>query len=191
MATWIGAAAGASGHPPVMERIAVASAGGHHAVGLRVAGGRNAAAFLFHPGGAEVSVDRGCTMADYQTDARVFQYALDDDRLTSFSLVDGRHALALRDGWISVAAGESIADLSGVIRGDTLALHATAPPPEMRVHGGALRGIACVRLNGREMPRGGGQAPDTVAVGGADWGTSVRDLLPHGLEAGRMDVFAV
>jgi hypothetical protein len=178
-----------------MERITVASAGGHHPVGLRVVTGRGAAAFLFHPGfhpdSAEVSVDRNGTMADYQTDARVFQYAVEDDRLTSFSLVDGRHALALRDGWISVAAGEPIADLSAVVTGDTLDLHATAPPPEMRIHGGALQGVSRIRLNGRDAPRARGETSDTVALGGADWAAPVRDLLPHDPEAGRMDVFAV
>ncbi len=190
MATWIGAA-GTASHPPGMERLTVASAGGRHAVGLRVVDGSGTAVFLFHPGDVEAIVDRESTIADYQTDARVFQYVVEDDRLTSFNLVDGRHGLALRDGWVSVAASGPIADLSAVVTGDTLDLHATAPPPEMRIHGGALQGVSRVRLNGRDAPRRQRETPDTVALGGADWAVPVRDLLPDGAEAGPMDVLAV
>lgn len=191
MAAWIGVAAGASSRPPLLERVAVVSDVGHQAIGLRVTGHRGATAFLFRPGNDRARIDRDCTIADYQTDARVFQYAAEDDRLTSFSLVDGRHALALRDGWISIAAAEPVADLSGIIDDGTLDLHATAPPMEMRVHGGALTGVSGIRLNGREMPRSEPEPSDTIVIGSAAWGAPVRDLLPDARKAGPMDVFAV
>jgi hypothetical protein len=190
-AAWIGAAAGASSHPPVLERVILASDLRHQPIGLRVATGRSAAAFLFRPGDDHVRIDRDCTIADYQTDARVFHYAIEDGRLTSFSLVDGRHALSLRDGWISIAASEPIADLSGIIANGTLDLHATAPPLEMRLHGGALNGLTRIRLNGRDVPRVAAEPPDTLALAAAAWGATVRDLLPDAPRAGRMDVFAV
>lgn len=191
MAAWIGTAAGASPRPPILEHVDVVSEARHHAIGLRVAGHRGAAIFLFHPGADEAGAGRECTIADYQTDARVFHYACDDDRLTSFGLVDGTHALAVRDGWISIAASGPLPDLSGVIAGDTLDLHTTAPPPEMRVHGGALWGVSRITLNGREVPRPEREPSDTLAIGGAGWGVPVRDLLPHAHRADRVGLLAL
>jgi len=181
-------AAAASSRAPVLERVAVISDVRHQAIGLRVTSGSGTAAFLFHSGDEQMRIDRDCTIGDYQTDARVFQYAAADDRLTSFSVVDATHALALRDGWISIAAGEPIADLSGILSDGTLDLHASVPPVEMRVHGGALNDVRRIRVNRRELPRG---SDDTLTIASAAWGASVRDLLPHAPKAGRMDVFAV
>jgi hypothetical protein len=190
MATWMGAATGMQARPPELERLTLGTPSGHP-VGLRVGGNGGGAVFLLRPGDDSPRTERDCTIADYQTDARVFHYATGDEgHLTSFALIDATHALALRDGSISIAAGDPIADLSGVIADGTLDLYATAPPPEMRVHGGGLRKVSSIRVNGREVTPLEPES-DTVTLVGAAWTSPVRDLLPRKPMAGRMDAFAV
>ena len=74
------------------------------------------------------------------------------DRLLALDLVDGSHALALRDGWISVEADEPVADLHAVLSDNALDLSASEPPRQLRIQGSRLARPGSVRLNGRLFP---------------------------------------
>ena len=189
LATWISEAADASVPPPSLERIAVTQDREPSAIGIRIRSQSGTSVHLLRPGSATLS-DRDCAIADFQTDARIFHYAARGDHLMSFGLVDASHALALRDGWVSIAANEPIAELSGVIDAGRLDLFATLPPPQIRLHGRALQPLSQVRLNGRALCPLETLYPDTLVVEKADWGSSVHDLLVSDPKARRMDVVA-
>jgi hypothetical protein len=55
--------------------------------------------------------------------------------LAALDLVDASHALALRDGWLTVAASEPMRDLHASLANGMLSLAATEPPRELRVEG--------------------------------------------------------
>jgi hypothetical protein len=110
-------------------------------------------------------------VADYQTDARVLHVRTRDESLARLDLVDASHALALRDGWLSVAASESLCNLHIRLNDGVLQLSASEPPRELRILGRALRGIRAIRLNGRDYPLAIDE-PDSLVITGADWTTA-------------------
>jgi len=84
-------------------------------------------------------------------------------------LVDASHALALRDGWLSIAMSEPVPDLHIQWNDDVLELSASEPPRQLRVLGGALLGLRGIRLNGRSVSLDVIDSPDTLLISGANW----------------------
>jgi len=177
--TWMAAAGRAAAGAPRLERIATAADPGGTAIAARVIDAERRAVFLLRPGEPASRDARACGVLEYQTDARLLHYA-EDGRLLTLDVVDASHALALRDGWISVAADDLVRDLHVALVGDTLDIRASVPPPQVRLQGGALADIRWIRLNEREMPVPAVSDPDTVVLYGVDWANSARDRLTEG-----------
>jgi hypothetical protein len=154
----------------VLERVVATPDPGGTAIAARVVDGCRTAVFLLRPGETESRETRACGALDYQTDARLLHYA-EAGHLLTLDLADASHALALRDGWVSVAASEPCRDLHIAIAGGVLDVQASSPPPHLRIQGGALGTVRRVRLNQRELPASPRQ-PDTVTLYGVDWPTS-------------------
>jgi hypothetical protein len=173
--TWVGAAVPLSRVAPVLERVAATADPGGAAIAARVTDEDVTAVFLLRPGEAPRRDTRACGVLDYQTDARLLHYAERRRRLT-LDLVNASHALALRDGWISVAASEPVRDLHVSLAGGVLHVQASEPPPELCFQGRVAAGIRGIRLNHREMPVPRPRRPDTIVVSGADW-SIIRDHL--------------
>jgi hypothetical protein len=174
--TWLAATHGSRG-APVLERLVPAADAGGAAIAARVIDGPRTAVFLLRPGEPASRETRGCGVLAYQTDARLLHYA-EAGRLLTLDVIDASHALALRDGWISLAASEPVRDLHLSFADDTLDLQASAPPPQLRIQGAALGRIRRIRLNHREMPAPMCH-PETLIIDGVDWPTAVHQL-PEG-----------
>jgi hypothetical protein len=149
MLTWIGAGSTYAA-PPSLQRIAPACGAAAGVSGARIAGGDRASVFLIRPPSISLPDLDGCAIGNYQTDARVLHYAEHGGALVSLDLVDASHALSLREGWISIAATESMPDLHAVIRDNVLYLYASRPPAQIRIQGAALGSVYGFHLNDRE-----------------------------------------
>ncbi len=169
MVTWIGGT-GVSGEPPSMERVAPTCDASVPAIGARVVAGRRTAVFLVRPGEPPSQDRRGCGILDYQSDARVLHYQEEHGRLTRLDLIDATHAVARRDGWISIDS-DAMTDLHATVQDGVLDLETSRPPAHLRVQGAAIRGVRSVRLNHRELPPPTPTADhaDTLVVHGVDW----------------------
>ena len=122
--------------------------------------------------GATASPQGGASsFADYQTDARFLHLRTRDQTLVALEMVDATHALAVRDGWLSIAASEPVPDLHVHLDGDVLHLSASEPPSQLRLLGRALTRVRAIRLNGRSHPLPP-QETDSLVLSGADWSTA-------------------
>jgi hypothetical protein len=172
--TWLAAGRGAVAGP-TLERIVPTADPAGAAIAARVIDAGRSAVFLVRPGEPSSRDTRACGVLAYQSDARVLHYA-EAGRLLTLDLVDASHALALRDEWISVAAGDQVRDLHLAFAGDTLDVQASAPPAQLRLQGAALAPIRRIRLNHRELTAPVLRHPDTLTIDGVDWPTSVHQL---------------
>jgi hypothetical protein len=97
--------------------------------------------------------------------------------------VHASHALALRDGWLSVAASEPVHDLHVRLSDGILELCASEPPRQLRIQGRALIGLHSIQLNGRPYRLSFGDRPNTLLISGADWAAPlVRLGVPFALD---------
>jgi hypothetical protein len=169
MLSWIGA--GTAHAAPALQRITAAADPYGEAIAARVADGDAASVFLLRPGEPSSSsrAGRACGTLDYQTDARVLHFRTHGETLAALDLIDASHALALRDGWLSVAMSEAVRDLHVGVNGDALEVCATEPPQQLRILGGALRGLRAIRLNGHTHPLVVTDSPDPLFISRADW----------------------
>ena len=133
MITWIGESHGAT--RPSLERLDVTADATGEAIAARVVSGEAASTYLIRPGEPASRDSRASGILEYQTNARVVHYRTRGEALVALDLVDASHALALRDGWLSVAASESMPDLHATIANGQLHLAASEPPRELRVEG--------------------------------------------------------
>jgi len=134
MITWIGESHGAT--RPSLERLDVTADATGEAIAARVVSGEVASTYLIRPGEPASRDSRASGILEYQTNARVVHYRTCGEALVALDLVDASHALALRDGWLSVAASEPMPDLHATIANGTLHLTTSEPPRELRVEGG-------------------------------------------------------
>ena len=167
MVSWIDAAA--NGVVPAIERIAVNADTAGDAIGARVVDGNFASAYLLRPGEPTASDTRSGGILHYQTNARVLHFRTRGDALVALDLVDASHALALREGWVSIAASEPIPDLHLQLTGGILHLSASQPPQQLRIEGRAVAGVRQVLLNGRSHRPSSEIRSDTLVIFAADW----------------------
>jgi hypothetical protein len=174
--TWIRETCAARCPAPSLERVSPACDAQAPAIGARVAESDSSSVFLLQPGESPARGHRGCGILDYHTNARVLHYAEAGGHFVALDMIDGSHALTHREGWVSIAASEPIADLHAALSAGVLDLHSSAPPPELRFHGRALCGVRQLRLNRRpiDLPASDRQGP--IAVYGADWAPTVQSL---------------
>ena len=167
MLSWIDVATAHSA--PNLQRI-TANADPHGgAIAARVVNGDFASVYLIRPGEPSSRDGRACGTLDYQTDARVLHFRTRSETLVALDLIDASHALALRDGWLSIAMSEPVRDLHVQLNDDLLELWASEPPRQLRILGGALLGLRAIRLNGRNHPPVVTDPPDTLLISGANW----------------------
>jgi uncharacterized heparinase superfamily protein len=124
---------------------------------------------LLRPGEPAIRSTRSCAADDYQTNARVLQYATRDGALLRLSIADATHVLSLRDGLLSVSADDHVEDLSLSATGELLELYASHPLGRLNIQGSALAAIRSVRLNGRELPIAFQGRRDSLDIPTAAW----------------------
>jgi hypothetical protein len=161
MVTWV--SAGREGYVPHLERLSTEKS----VVAVRLVQGIDEQFTMVRPGAP--TEPAGCEAADFTTDARALQYAVAGGRLRAFSAVDVAHALALREGLISVSSEVRVPDLHVERLGDPLPLAATAPPPRLQLEGAVVTGAAVITLNGREFVRPAGGRRDRLMIAAGDW----------------------
>jgi len=169
MITWTGDVNGARGETPCLERLAVSADPTGDAIAVRVVSGAFRSTYLVRPGETSSRDGRACGIVDYQTNARALHFRTRGDSLVALDLVDASHALALRDGWVSVAASEPIRDLHVMLVDGMLRLDASEPPRQLRLQGNAIIGLRAIHLNGRSYPPPPAGRPDTLLISGSDW----------------------
>jgi hypothetical protein len=167
--SWIGVACGSTA--PALQRLAIDGAARGDAIGARVVDGPFLSAYLLGSA-APASREGGASpCADYQTDARFLHLRTRDETFVALDVVDASHALALRDGWLSIAASEPVPDLHVHLDGEMLHLAASQPPSQLRLLGRALTPVRAIRLNGRSLSIPPEQT-DSLVLSGADWSTA-------------------
>jgi hypothetical protein len=147
--TWIGDAS--DGMLPSLERLLPRTDSVDRAIAARVTTGDRTAVLLVRPGAPTFRQTREAELPDYQSNARVVHYASRAGTLVSLDLIDGSHARASRDGWLSAAADGPIAELHIGLEDGTMDLRASDPPPRLRFEGDAIAGLRTIRLNGIEQ----------------------------------------
>jgi uncharacterized heparinase superfamily protein len=182
MVSWIDAATAQSA--PELQRIAANADPHGEAIASRVVNGDFASVYLLRPGEPSSRDGRASGTLDYQTDARVLHFRTRGETLVALDVVDASHALALRDGWLSVETSELVRDLHIQFCDDVLNLSASKPPRHLRLLGDALPGLRAIRLNGRSYPLAVTDRPDTLLISGADWTAAplVRLGVPFALD---------
>jgi hypothetical protein len=131
--TWIGGSHAAGS--PSLERLDVTADPAGDAIAARLVTGDVASHYLIRPGEPASRDSRACGILDYQTNARVMHFRTRGDALVALDLADASHALALRDGWLSVAASEPMRGLHASIANGLLRIAVSEPPRELRVEG--------------------------------------------------------
>lgn len=167
MVTWVGAGT-RDGSEPALDRLHVdVDADDAPAIATRISLGSRQSMILVRP---DATAPRAGAVGGYQTDARVFRCHTVAERLAALDLVDATHALAIRDGWLSVAADDRIADLHVALADNRLDVRASVPPPVLRLQGGAVDRSRPVLLNGREVPLAAFGHSKTAVLTAAHWG---------------------
>ncbi len=166
--TWIGPAGRDADTPPFLQRLDATSDSAPATIATRLVAGDLASVCVMQPGRPAQQRAPMCAVLDYETDARVLHYVTRGDRLVALDLVDGTGVVARRGHPINVACASMVADLRISVDGTALALSASVPPSELRIHGELTR-VDLVRLNGREMPRPSGAPSGAWLIHASDW----------------------
>ena len=137
--TWAGEGNGTD--IPEIERVAVNPDGAGDAIAVRVICGEFTSLYLLRPGTCAPQDSRACDIHHYQTNARVLHVRSRGSRMVALDLADASHALALTDGFVSVAADGPMRDLHLAVSDGMLQLATSQPPRQLRVESGS---DACV-----------------------------------------------
>jgi hypothetical protein len=97
----------------------------------------------------------------------MLHYAADGDDLRSMSVVGGRQVTAACDGWPSLAAETSIADLHVTVRGAEILFESDHAPVNLAVRGAGRWTTA--RANGRDLPLSAKRPTDRLLIHDSDW----------------------
>jgi hypothetical protein len=165
MVTWV--AEDRDWPSPSLLRVPVDCDSGSAAMAAQVTDGDRCALFMLRIGGVPLHAARTCRVLDYETDARLLHYLVDDDRLVCMDVVDARRVMTHRQGWISIEADESFSDLHIAIDHRAIEMQTSTPPSTLRVRG--LSASHRIRLNGRDLPRSGSSLVDSLLIHPSDW----------------------
>jgi Heparinase II/III-like protein/Heparinase II/III N-terminus len=170
LATWITPDCGHGPQVgPFLDRpVADADRAGSSPIAVRLVDGDVVQVTVLRPGERKHRESRNSGTREYQTDARMFHYRTEAGRLAALHVADATHVLALRDGWLSIAADQVIADLSVSIQDDVVALWSSSPPARLRLQGQSLVRARVVRLNGRESSAER-ERNETLVITGVAW----------------------
>jgi hypothetical protein len=173
MVTWIASTSGA----PSLSRVAAdCDPAGSPAVALRVLQEGVAWTTMVRAGEAAVRETRGCSVGSYHTDGRLLHYESQDGRLRSLGTCDAHHVLALREGWLSIAADSPVPDLCLEIRDDRIEAWSSSPPSHLRLQGELAASARTILLNGRELPLDVRERADSLTAMASSWGEPGRVL---------------
>jgi hypothetical protein len=161
IATWIAAAAAA---PTLMPLAAECDPGGSAAVAVRVLQQDVVWTTVVRPGEPAARETRGCAAGAYHTNGRVLHYGASDGRLLSLAACDASHVLALREGWVSIAADEPVPDLYCEFAGETIDISMSTPAARLRLQGALVSSARLIRVNGRPLPEQARERTDSVIV---------------------------
>jgi hypothetical protein len=160
IATWIG-----TGAAPTLTRLAAeCDAGGSAALAIRMVQDDLAWTTVLRPGEPVTRESRGCAAGDYHTNGRLLHYGSTGDRVLSLAACDASHVLALREGWISIAADETVPDLYCAFTNETIDMWTSTPAARLRLQGGLVGAARVIRVNGRQLPEQARERPDSVIV---------------------------
>jgi uncharacterized heparinase superfamily protein len=161
MATWIAASA----TPPTVMRLAAeCDPGGSAAVAVRVFHQDVVWTTVVRPGEPAARETRGCAAGAYHTNGRVLHYGAREGRLVSLAACDATHLLALREGWVSIAADEAVPDLYCEFGDETIDISMSTPPARLRLQGALVSVARLIRVNGRPLPDRARERTDSVIV---------------------------
>jgi uncharacterized heparinase superfamily protein len=134
-------------------------------VTAEIVDGSRVAAFLVRTHGVDAGVLH--RVGSFATDATMLHYAADGDDLRSMSVVGGRQVTAACDGWPSLAAETSIADLHVTVRGAEILFESDHAPVNLAVRGAGRWTTA--RANGRDLPLSAKRPTDRLLIHDSDW----------------------
>ncbi|MGH9348986.1 MAG: heparinase II/III domain-containing protein [Vicinamibacterales bacterium] len=165
--TWIACAADA----PSLTHVATESdTAGSAPIAIRVLQGPATWITMLRPGEPPMRETRGCGVEAYHTDGRLLHYGSRDGRLLSLAACDAHHVLALREGWLSVAADGHMPDLHLESRADRIDAWTSSPTERLRLQGDLVTAVRSIRLNGRELPAAARERADSAIALASDWG---------------------
>jgi hypothetical protein len=160
IATWIAATPSA----PSLMRLAPDYDPGGRAVAIRVLHQDTVWTTVLRPGEPAVREARGCAAGAYHTNGRLLHYGSRDGRVIALAVCDASHVLALREGWLSVAADEPVRDLYFEFIGDTIDIWSSALTARLRLQGALVASARDVRVNGRVLPEHARERTDSIIV---------------------------
>jgi hypothetical protein len=131
---------------------------------VEIVDGSRTAVFMIRASDAS---GRACRAGEFETDAAMLYYVKESNRLTSLSIVGGRHCLASREQWPSLAADTPIRDLHIDVRQTRMDFESVEPPSGLTLY----RTGPCggVRLNGRDLPLSANATTDLLLINESDW----------------------
>jgi hypothetical protein len=138
--------------------------GGSAAIAVRVLQQETVWTTVLRPGEPPARETRGCAAGAYHTNGRLLHYGSRDGRLIALAVCDASHVLALREGWVSVAADEPVPDLYLEFHADTIDVWTSAPAARLRLQGALVGAAQTVRVNGRPLPGHARERADSVIV---------------------------
>ena len=170
--TWVAAGSG----PPSLTRIATDCDPSGPAIAVSVLHEMVTWVTMLRPGEPAERDTRSCGVGHYHTDARLLHYGWGGGRLRSLAACDAHHMLALREGWLSIAADTPMRDICLDVEEGRIDVWSSSPASRLRIEGAVIPTSHVIRLNGRELPPYARERVDSVVAFGSDWGEPGRTL---------------
>jgi hypothetical protein len=174
MIAWI---AETSDAPELLHVATDCDSGGSPAIAVRVLQDDATWTTMVRPGEQELRETRSCGAGAFHTDGRLLHYGSRNGRLVSLVMCDANHLLALREGWLSVAADALVKDLYLEVLDDRIDVWSSSPVPRLRLQGALVAAARAIRVNGRDVPAAARERADSVIVTSSSWGEPGR-ILP-------------
>ena len=148
---------------------------------VEIVDGSRAAVFMVRASDPSIP-RRVCRVGEFETDAAMLHYVVENGHLRSLSVVDGQHVITAHERWLSLAADAPFADLHVAIRNGEIDVESADPPGALTVQG--TSGCTALRTNGRDLPLSTKSMTDTLLIHGSDWlpfspGNSTADPAAH------------
>lgn len=176
--TWIGN--DASDRPPLLRRIDVEGGEGRLAAGVYVEHGGGSTSTLVRASGMGAGDGRLVQCGEFRSDGRVVQLRR-SKTLAAVSLAAASRLEAPDSPFAQISATEPIADLQVTLRGTSLELWTTSPPPVLRIQLSGPYRARRMLLNGHELQLAGDSVTH-LTIGAAQWGVMGRRPGGSGLD---------